>query len=129
MSAATAYLEVGRLALVAHHGESLIWHPSSVVLKRENGQAVLSELGKAIVSDESQSITFTGNFDEAYAVINTIDGSISSTGPAVTDVKSSTIPDAARGDLVIRDSVQYSVTAVQPDGVTSIVLILSKHGH
>lgn len=128
MSAASAILDAGLQSLTAFHGESLTWHPASVVLKRENGEAIPTELGKAIVTDESQSITFTGIFDESYASLNPIDGTIASTGPAVI-ASESDLPDAAQGDLILRSSVQYSVTDAQPDGLGMVVLILSKHAH
>ena len=129
MSAASAMLEVGRLALVAHHGESLTWIPASAVVRMEHGEAVTNEAGVASVADESGAITFTGVFDSAYAVINTSDGSIASTGPAVTDVSPDDVPDASRGDVILRGSTRYNVLEPRRDGLGSMVLILSRHAH
>ena len=128
MSAASAMLEVGRVALVAHHGESFTWIPASAVVRMEHGEVPTSETGLAIPAT-SETTTFTGNFDGAYAVINTSDGSIASTGPAVTDVSPSDLPNAGRGDIVYRGPIQYTVTETRRDSIGGMVLILSKHAH
>lgn len=128
MSAASAILERGFRALAAHHGEALTWHPASVVVKREAGEALWGNPGKPIISDESEAVTFTGIFNESWAQISPVDGSIISTAPAVM-FESSELPEADRGDVVIRSGVYYSVIEARPHGVGSSVAILSKHVH
>ncbi len=128
MSAASAMLEVGRLALVGHHGESLSWIPASAVLLAETGEAIPNEGGKAILLDDTAT-TFTGIFDDAYQVIDASTGAIASTGPAVLDVSPSDLPLAARGDVIIRDGTQYNVIDIRPDGLISLIFILSKHAN
>lgn len=133
MSAATDMLESGRRSLVAHYGENLTWVPGSAVVKSEWSEVVTNEQAKAIVGnltdDDGNPLTidFRGVFDEAYQVIES--GEIASTGPAVMDVKRSDLPDAKRGDLILRGTEQYFVQKVMPDGLVSIVLTLSKHAH
>ena len=127
MSTATDKLESGRLALVGFFGESLTWIPFSSLVQSESGQVITTEGGKALVADESEAVEFEANFDEAYQVMNGME--VVSTGPAATDVKASDLPDADRGDLILRGGVQYSVTEIQRDGLGSMTLILSKHAH
>lgn len=130
MSAASTMLEIGRLALVAHHGESLTWIPASVVQVRENGEVIIGNDGKALYNGDESNVEFTAVFDNAYASINAEDGSIASTGPAVTNVSTADLPDLSdRGDLILRGSEQFFVQRVEPDGVGVVNLILSKHAH
>lgn len=127
MSIATDKLESGRQAIVALFGEAMTWIPASSVVKAESGEVVTDEDGQATIIDETGAIDFNANFDDAYQVLNGME--IASTGPAAVDVKESDLPDADRGDLVVRESVYYFVMDVQRDGRGGMVLILSKHAH
>jgi hypothetical protein len=65
--------------------------------------------------------TVNGIFDARYFEALGIDG----TQPAFTCVASD-VPDAARGDALVIDSVDYKVSGVEPDGTGLTVLRLEK---
>lgn len=130
MSNSTDALESGRVALVAQAGETLGWIPAASVLKRESGEVLVDENGKAIIGDDTQ-VEFDAIFEEAYAIVDVGSGSVVSTGPAVTNASPSDLPGCGRGDVVVRNpntSPEYFfVLEKRVDGLVEVILILSKH--
>lgn len=128
MTPAEATLDAGFDALIAFHGERLTWRSGSGVVTTEHGEAVTTEGGKALETGAGEEIEFVGIYDSEYELEGQGMGGSATTAIAVS-VKSSTLPDAARNDIIERGGVTYYVQDVQPDGVGVTHLILSKHAH
>jgi len=103
MTAATAALDVGFAALLAHHGEAATYTPAG-----------------------GAAVAITAIFDEKTQIIEPQTG-IVTTAPTVRTWTSST-PAAKMGDRIARPStgVTYNVLRVEPDGISSTILILSR---
>ena len=125
MTAAETILEAGLDALIAHHGERLTWRSVSGVILTNHGEAVTTEGGKAFETGDGETIQFNGIFDSEYQLELPGGAGTTTTTIAVT-ARDDDLPDAARGDVIERDSVNYYVTDVQPDGLGRIVMLLSR---
>lgn len=129
-SPAEATLEAGFDALNAYHGERLTWRSGSVILQSGTGEVITTEAGKAIESGDpdGEEIEFIGIFDDQYQLETLSGAGILTTIDAVS-VKTTILPDVARGDMIVRGATTYYVNDVQADGMGTTRLILSKHAH
>lgn len=64
-------------------------------------------------------------FDNEYQEIDLVSGAVSSASPAA-HCKSSDVSNAKKGDALMVSDVDYTVTAVKPDGTGLTTLILRK---
>jgi hypothetical protein len=125
---AETLLTSGFASLVAVHGEAMTWRSGSGIIRTAHGEAVTTEGSKALETGDGAEIDFDGIFDSEYA-LELPGGAGTVTTVIAASVESSTLPSAARGDIIERGGVIYYVLDVQPDGVGRTVLILSKHAH
>lgn len=132
-SPAEEMLEAGFDALIAFHGERMTWRAGTGILRAEHGEAVTTEVGIAVDLGDSteppaEEIEFIGIFDDQYQ-LETVAGTGFTTTIDAVSVKTDVLPDIDRMDMIIRGGVTYYVQDIQPDGMGSTRLILSKQAH
>lgn len=132
-SAAEEMLDAGFDALIAFHGERMTWRSGSGILRAEHGEVITTETGAAIDLGDSteppaEEIEFIGIFDDQFQ-LETIAGTGFATTIIAVSVKTATLPDVERMDIITRQGVTYYVADIQPDGMGATRLILSKQAH
>lgn len=128
MSTASTLLTAGFAVQLTIHGEDLGYIPASAVVVAEHGEAITTEGGKAVLSDDTET-TITGIFDDAFVNVSLAGGEVGTLEIAAI-VQADDVSGIERGAVIVRGGVQYYVKEAQTEQIDgSQVLLLSKHAH
>lgn len=128
MSVAATLLASGFVVNLSIHGEALGYIPASAVAVAEHGEAITTEGGQAMLTDDTQT-AITGIFDEAFVNVSAVGGEAGTVEIAAI-VKASDVAGITRGAVIVRGATQYHVKEAQAACVDgSQVLLLSENAH